>query len=110
MGILDLDIAVFSLAYLLQLLMGPFLDSSRFTSQLPQEGFVLLVFGGCGAMFALPFLAFVSFAVGWVVYELRKKRVDSAEAKVEAIIIAIFSVVLLVGALVAYFFHDLYIP
>jgi hypothetical protein len=86
---------------------------SRPTSHLPQQGILLLIGCLCGIAVAGPVLAFVSFVVGWVVYEFRKRKVESGKAKSQAMVAAMLSLVLLVilgCALVAYFFRDLYIP
>jgi hypothetical protein len=85
-------------------------SGSEPTSRLPQQGAFLLIWCLCGAAFAVPVLAFVSAVIGWVVYEFRKKRVSSEEAKSQATIIAVLSFVLLAGVLITYFFGDLYIP
>jgi hypothetical protein len=83
------------------------------TSPLPQTGVFLVAFCLCGAAIAIPFLAFVSFVIGSIVYAIRKRTVDSEMAKFQAIVGATLSFALLViasFALVAYWFRDLYIP
>ncbi len=89
------------------------LSGSQPTSRLPQQGIFLAIWSLCGIAIAVPVLAFVSFVVGWVVYEFRKRKVESGKAKSQAMVAAMLSLVLLVivgCALVWYFFRDLYIP
>ena len=87
--------------------------SSEPASRLPQQGFFLMIMCLPGIAFAGLILALVSLVIGWVVYELRKRKVESEKAKSQAIVAAMLSLVLLVVvgcALVSSFFRDMYIP
>ena len=90
---------------------GSHFYSGKPTSHLPQQSFILMLICLPGFAIAILVLAFVSFVVGWIVYELRKRKVESGKAKSQAMVAAMLTLVLLVLAgcvLAALFFRDSY--
>ncbi len=94
-------------------LYGSLLYGNNAFSRLPQLGVFLFIFCLCGAAVAIPALVFVSSVIGWVVFQLRKTKMNPKEAKSQATIAAVLAFVLLVlasYAIVAYWGRDWYIP